>query len=92
MIHVYLSLWIMETRPLTVSMLIFKPYEWSNQWLVTFSAPKTKALIFSSKPDKHENATVSLNNTLIDEVQSHKHLGITLSQNLKWTHIDDICT
>ena len=58
-------------------------HEWSNQWLATFSAPKTKALIFSSKPDKHENATVSLNNTLIDEVQSHKHLGITLSQNLK---------
>ncbi len=67
-------------------------HEWSEQWLVSFSAPKTKSLLISNKLDKHLNPAAKFNNVIIDVVQNHKHLGITLSYNLKWgSHIDDIC-
>ncbi len=65
--------------------------KWSNDWLVTFSVPKTKAMIISKKLDRHLHTPVSLNNTLVDDVSSHKHLGLFLSNNLSWiSHIDEI--
>ncbi len=45
----------------------------------------------STKLDRHAHGDVSLNNTLINEVQNHKHLGLVLANNLSWTsQIDDI--
>ena len=54
-------------------------HEWSEQWLVTFSEDKTKSLIIS-------------NNVILNEVQSHTHLGVIFNHNLSWTsHIDEVC-
>ena len=65
--------------------------KWADDWLVTFSPPKTESLIISTKPDKHLNPRVMINNETIKEVTSHKHLGITLSGGLGWsTHTDEI--
>ena len=33
---------------------------WAKQWLVKFSAPKTKSLIISNKKDAHLNPTIFL--------------------------------
>ena len=68
-------------------------HDWSKRWLVDFSVPKTKTLIISNKRDRDDNPRVEMNNSLIDEVQSHKHLGVILQQTLMWSsHIDEIYT
>ena len=66
-------------------------YTWSNKWLVKFSVPKTKSLLISNKHDKHLNPPLTMNNAVLEEINTHKHLGITLSHNLSWnTHIEEI--
>ena len=45
-------------------------HEWSRKWLVDFSVPKTKSLIISNK---------GMNGTVLDDVHSHKHLGVILN-------------
>ena len=66
-------------------------YTWSNKWLVKFSVPKTKSLLISNKHDKHPNPPLTMNNAVLAEINTHKHLGITLSHNLSWnTHIEEI--
>ena len=67
-------------------------HEWSEQWLVTFSEAKTKSLLISNKHDKEQNPPLKMNNVILNEVQSHKHLGVTFNHNLSWTsHIDEVC-
>ena len=62
---------------------------WSDEWLVTFSAPKTKSMVVSRKRDSHLYP-LSFDNSVVDEVSNHKHLGIVLSND--WAnHIDEIC-
>ena len=62
---------------------------WANQWLVTFSAAKTKSMTMSFKKTKSE--PLKFNDTELNEVDEHKHLGLTLSNNLTWSsHIDNI--
>jgi len=52
--------------------------EWAHQWFVTFNTQKTVALNFSLKKIKSLPALV-VNGSLI------KHLGITLSDDLRWS-------
>ena len=65
--------------------------DWSNQWLVNFSAQKTKSLIISNKNDAQNNPQVQLFGHNIDEVGSHVYLGLKFASNLRWKHhINDI--
>ena len=63
---------------------------WATKWKVTFNAGKTKDLIFSKKaPDYPQPLT--FNNTPVDRVTSHKHLGVILTHNLSWDeHLNSI--
>ena len=64
---------------------------WSKKWLVSFSAAKTKSLTISNKPDAGLNPPLSLEGVRIDQVSSHKYLGVYLSSNLKWKdHIEEV--
>jgi len=63
--------------------------DWSNQWLVTFSKRKTKAMTMSFK--KFNPEPLTFNNDELEEVHQHKHLGLTFSNNLSWSpHISNI--
>jgi hypothetical protein len=65
--------------------------EWADKWLVTFSPPKTEALIISNKSNLDRHPKLELNGETITEVKHHKHLGIILSHNLRWNaHIDQL--
>ena len=61
--------------------------EWSNQWLVTFNASKTKSMIISNRDVPHPDIT--FNGVKLENVSSHKHLGLIINKRLNWTeHVD----
>ena len=62
---------------------------WAKQWLVDFNPNKTEAVIFSSRKD-HGELVLYFENSRINIVDQHKHLGITLSSSgLRNDHINN---
>jgi hypothetical protein len=59
--------------------------KWSEDWLVNFSPAKSKELILSLKRNKPDHPPVNLDNHPIQRVNSHKHLGVSITSDLKWT-------
>jgi hypothetical protein len=63
--------------------------QWADQWLINFSPSKTKLMTCSFKKLNHPN--IQFNQVTLDEVDHHKHLGLTLANNLSWTaHINSV--
>ncbi|PJE78229.1 hypothetical protein CI610_02839 [invertebrate metagenome] len=66
-----------------------KIHEWSVNWLVNFNPTKTETLLISKKTNSPIHPPLHMNNILLSEVSSHRHLGLTLSNNGGWTdHIN----
>jgi hypothetical protein len=64
---------------------------WANTWLVDFSAGKTKEMVISNKENLDQHPPIEFNEHIIDKVDTHKHLGVTLSGDLRWSsHIDTL--
>ena len=64
--------------------------EWAKKWLVDFNPIKTVAMLFSLRPID-ALPLLNFNNSIIDFVENHKHLGITFSCNGQWhKHIETI--
>ena len=56
---------------------------WVDNWLVKFNASKSKALTISLKKDKDTiELPLTFNNSLLDTVTKHKHLGIEINSNI----------
>ena len=67
--------------------------QWANQLLVHFNPDKTEVLTVSAKKCKGTHPPLYLSGTQLKEVQSHKHLGITLTNDLSWSnHISSVVT
>ena len=49
---------------------------WASMWLVTFNPSKSESLIFSRKVNKPYRPPIYMNYQQVNEVNSHKHLGI----------------
>ena len=63
---------------------------WRKQWLVDFNLSKTEAIIFSCN-DAYQFPNLMFEDVLVNFVESHKQLGLTLSSNAKWhAHIEII--
>ena len=63
---------------------------WGKKWLGKFDPIKTVAMLFTLRPLDFL-PLLNFNNTIIDFVESHKHLGITRMYNGIWqTHIETI--
>ena len=66
-------------------------YNWAVQWLVKFNPIITESLLFSRRVNLQDHPTLFFNDVPIQEVVSHKHLGVYLSQRCDWQkHIDFI--
>ena len=70
---------------------LIKITDWATKWKVTFNAGKSKDIIFSKKVLNNSPPLV-FNNTNVDRVNTHKHLGVYLSSSLDWTRqIQELC-
>ena len=63
---------------------LIKISEWASKWKVTFNAGKSKDIIFSNK-NLNNSPPLVFNNTFIERVNTHKHLGMHLTSNLDWS-------
>ena len=64
---------------------------WATRWLVTFSPPKTECMLVSLRKNSLNHPALLFNNNELTNVKTHKHLGLVLSDDLKWdNHIDNI--
>ena len=62
----------------------------SKKWLMSFNPAKTEIMIFSNR-SVPENVDFSFNGNSVPITTSHKHLGVTFSNDAKWnTHLDNI--
>lgn len=70
-----------------------KIHEWSEKWLVSFNPQKTVSMIVSKKLRKPFHPCLYMNDNLIQEVEQHKHLGISITSDFTWqSHVDNILT
>lgn len=57
---------------------------WAATWLVSFNPTKTEALLISRKLNRPDHPPIFMQNHLISEVDTHKHLGLFLSNDCTW--------
>lgn len=66
-------------------------HNWAETWLVKFNPSKSESLLVSRKSARNVHPPLFMNNQIIPEVTSHKHLGIFLAKDGTWhEHIDFI--
>ena len=90
------SLYIVVETPNTAATILngdlYDISDWADFWLVNFNAAKTLSMVISRKINKPIHPPLFMNNTQINETQTHKHLGITCSRSCLWAdHIGTIC-
>ena len=65
--------------------------QWAATWLVSFNPSKTESLLISRKVNRPYHPPLFMQDYQITEVESHKHLGVYLSNDCFWhKHIDYI--
>ncbi len=89
------SLFVIVETPETASRTINSDLQtitnWSHRWLVSFNPKKTESLLISKKRNTLPHSPLLMNNVIVSEVESHKHLGIYFNNEGTWhQHIDYI--
>ena len=65
--------------------------KWASDWLVKFCPSKTKSMIITKKKKKNIYPPLEMDGVLLTNVNSHKHLGVTLANNLSWNEHIEAC-
>ena len=89
------SLFIIVENPVTAAASLNTDLDrisqWAATWLVSFNPSKTESLLVSRKINKHHHPPLFMKDCQITEVESHKHLGLYLSNDCTWhEHINYI--
>ena len=67
---------------------LFTLKEWATKWLITFHPQKTEVMLISNIFTDY-NLEIRFDTNVLKIADAHKHLGVILSSNNKWTkHID----
>ena len=56
-------------------------HAWSTKWLVNFNPKKTETMTITRKINKLFHPPLIMNNTIINQVTEHKHLGLEISND-----------
>ena len=79
------SIYAIVDNPLITSLSLNsdlqKVQNWSNRWLVNFNPKKTESMIISRKVEPQFHPPLYFNNVPINNVITHKHLGLTFSND-----------
>ena len=82
------SLYIVVDNPLVAAETLKADFEKISRlaatWLVTFNPNKSVALLLSRKVNHPLHPPLFMENTPINEVEAHKHLGLFLSNDCSW--------
>ena len=82
-----------EEASQTINQDLVRISAWAEKWLVSFNPNKTEYILLSRKLNKPVHPPVIMNNQVITEVESHKHLGVTFESSGTWhKHIQLITT
>ena len=74
----------------TINRDLTKLNDWSKTWLTIFNPNKTE-LLFISTTSNSDNISFSFDGIHLNPVDSHRHLGVTLTNDAKWSaHITAI--
>ena len=66
---------------------------WARKWGMRFQPVKCNMMQITRKRLKKINALYTLEGTVLENVESIKYLGVTITNGLRWnTHIRNICT
>ena len=89
------TLYIIVDNPIqaaeTLNTDLAKIHAWASKWLVTFNSSKPESIILSRKIIKPLHPLLIMDQQIINEVTSHKLLGLTFSNDCNWLeHIDYI--
>ena len=89
------SLYIIVDNPNTAATILNHDLNridtWAAQWLVDFNAAKTISQILSLKRNPPLHPPLYMNGIPISDASSHKHLGLTFTNNCNWAeHINNI--
>ena len=80
------SLYIIVENPIQEATILNSDlsqiYTWASNWLVTFNPSNPELLLFSRKLVKPLHPTLYMNQQVIITVESHKHLGLTFTNDL----------
>ena len=68
----------------TTLLTLFKISNWAKTWKVKFGAEKLRTVIFTNITPQ-VSPSIVLNSDSIKQVETHKHLGISLTYNLDWS-------
>ena len=86
----YLGLEDTTTRTNILNSDLDKINSWANKWKVKFNETKTKLMTISNHTTPDTQPLI-FNNDTLEEIDSHKHLGVIIQNNCKWDrHIKSI--
>ena len=82
------SLYIIVDNPLQAAERLNedlrKIHSWAAKWLVSFNPAKSESILFSRKLNRPFHPHLIMNQQVIDEETSHKHLGHIFSSDCNW--------
>ena len=62
-----------------------------DKWLLAVNTTKTASMVFRSRSMPAQSLKISVGLSVIEQVRSHRHLGVFFNETLTWTdHINHV--
>ena len=84
---------IVKLRTMKLQRDIDRLGSWARKWGMRFQPVKCNMMQLTRKRIKKIHASYTLEGTNLENVESIKNLGVTITSDLRWnTHVSNVCT